>query len=107
MAIMSSPMRTFSTRGIDLFVLIWDTMTEGAWLLNWESIIQATFGTHFEHPIAKCQLAVKGWVMGLCAAGAEMIVGIELEDVSADAQFTNPTIHAEGEVVGLEPFDRA
>ena len=100
---MSSPMRTFSTRGIDLFVLIWDTMTEGAWLLNWESIIQATSGTHFEHHIAKCQL--KDWVMGLCAAGAEVIVGIELEDVIAGAQFTNPTIHAEGEVVGLEPFD--
>ena len=96
-------MRTFSTRGIDLFVLIWDTMTEGAWLLNWESIIQATSGTHFEHHIAKCQL--KDWVMGLCAAGAEVIVEIELEDVIAGTQFTNPTIHAEGEVVGLEPFD--
>ena len=74
-------------------------------MLNWESIIQATFGTHFEHPIAKCQLGLKDLVMGLCAAGAEVIFGIELEDVSASTQFTNPTIYAEGEVVGLEPFD--
>ena len=29
MPMTSSPMRTFSTRGIDLFVLTWDTVTEG------------------------------------------------------------------------------
>ena len=44
---------------------------------------------------------------GLCAAGAEVIVGNELEGVRG-TQFTKPTIHAaEGVVVGLEPFDCA
>ena len=44
--------------------------------------------------------------MGLGAAGAEMVDRYELEDVRS-IQLPNSTVHAEGVVVSLEPFDCA
>ena len=43
--------------------------------------MQATLGTHFGPPIAKGWLALVVWVMVLSAAGAEVVVSDELEDV--------------------------
>ena len=79
----SSTMQMFSTRGIDLSVLNWDTVTSGAWLLCMQALkcMQATLGTHFGPPIAKGWLALVVWVMVLSAAGAEVVVSDELEDV--------------------------
>ena len=67
--------------------------------------METSFGAYFGHSIVEYYFALEVWVVVLGAAGAEVVVGDDLEDVGS-AQFSSSACVAEGKVVSLEPFDR-
>ena len=67
--------------------------------------METSFGAYFGLSIVEYCFALEVWVMVLGAAGAEVVVGDDLEDVGS-TQFSSSACFAEGKVVSLEPFDR-